>query len=209
MRIAGRRGRLRSFDPEQAAHAALRVFWEHGYEGATLTALKAAMGGICSPSLYAAFGSKEALFLKALALYWDEELMPVLAVLDQRQGPQAVHEFLRQSVLRYTDEAKPKGCLVDLGMVNYSSLNRGIQGCLQSVREEVFRRVRDCLAKAQRQGYIAPATDLERLARILIVLRQGLSSQARDGATREQLLGVVEDAADLWRRASSVVPASG
>lgn len=200
----GRRGRLRRFDPEQAAHAALRVFWEYGYEGATLATLKAAMGGICSPSLYSAFGSKEALFLKALELYWDEEMMPVLAVLDEQRAPQSVHEFLCQSVLRYTSADKPKGCLVDLGMVNYSRLNRGIQHCLQGVREEVFRRVRDCLAEAQVQGCIDPAADLDRLARILVVLRQGLSSQARDGASREQLLEVVEEVADLWRRASAI-----
>ncbi|BCJ58121.1 hypothetical protein Jiend_15430 [Micromonospora endophytica] len=62
------RGRPRSFDRDVALRRAMEVFWRHGYQGASMTALTAAMG-INSPSLYAAFGSKEALFRAAVALY--------------------------------------------------------------------------------------------------------------------------------------------
>lgn len=62
------RGRPRSFDKEAALERAMEVFWRLGYEGASMTDLTAAMG-IASPSLYAAFGSKEALFRQALDHY--------------------------------------------------------------------------------------------------------------------------------------------
>lgn len=62
------RGRPRNFDRDQALRKAMEVFWSKGYEGASLTDLTAAMG-INSPSLYGAFGSKEALFREAVELY--------------------------------------------------------------------------------------------------------------------------------------------
>lgn len=68
-----KRGRPCGFDREQALRRALDVFWEAGYEGATMAALKEAMGGICAPSMYAAYGSKEALFRSAVELYLSQE----------------------------------------------------------------------------------------------------------------------------------------
>ena len=67
------RGRPREFDPEEALTAALRVFWQRGYEGASMAELTEAMG-ITKPSLYACFGNKEALFKKALDLYERDKL---------------------------------------------------------------------------------------------------------------------------------------
>ena len=71
--MAAVRGRPREFDVEEALAAALHVFWEKGYEGASLTDLTEAMG-ITRPSLYAAFGNKEDLFKRALDLYEREKL---------------------------------------------------------------------------------------------------------------------------------------
>ena len=67
------RGRPREFCVDYALAQALRVFWEKGYDGTSLTDLTDAMG-ITRPSLYAAFGNKEALFRKALDLYEREKL---------------------------------------------------------------------------------------------------------------------------------------
>ena len=77
-----------------------------------------------------------------------------LSLLDEQRATQSLHKFLHHSVLRYTEADNPKGCLVDLGMVNYSRPNRCIQRCRQSVSEKVFRRVEDCLVRAQRQGCV-------------------------------------------------------
>ena len=70
---AATKGRPREFCTEQALASALRVFWSKGYEGASMADLTEAMG-ITKPSLYAAFGNKEALFHKALDLYEAEKL---------------------------------------------------------------------------------------------------------------------------------------
>jgi AcrR family transcriptional regulator len=63
-------GRPRAFDADAALDRALEVFWRQGYEGTALSDLTEAMG-INRPSLYAAFGNKEALFAKVLDRYTD------------------------------------------------------------------------------------------------------------------------------------------
>ena len=60
------RGRPRSFDRDAALEIAMRLFWQHGYEATSLAQLTAAIG-ISAPSLYAAFGDKEAIFMRCLA----------------------------------------------------------------------------------------------------------------------------------------------
>src|SRR5688500_2590807 len=64
-----RRGRPRSFDRDEALRKAMRLFWEVGYDGATLERLQSGMGIVAAPSFYAAFGSKEQLFREAIDLY--------------------------------------------------------------------------------------------------------------------------------------------
>ena len=67
---AGKMGRPREFDVDAAVEAAMRVFWEKGYDGATLSDLTSAMG-INRSSMYTIFGDKEALFRKAIDRYAD------------------------------------------------------------------------------------------------------------------------------------------
>ncbi|HEV8389551.1 MAG TPA: helix-turn-helix domain-containing protein, partial [Dongiaceae bacterium] len=92
------RGRPRSFDRDAALRSAMKTFWKSGYEGASMAALTEAMG-INSPSLYAAFGSKDALFREAVALYLETEDAKGKAILEA--GPTAraaIHAMLRNSV---------------------------------------------------------------------------------------------------------------
>lgn len=108
------RGRPRGFDRDRALEQALRVFWEHGYQGASMTALTSAMG-IKSPSLYAAYGSKEELFREALALYAATEGSYTRRALDEQPTARAsVEAALRDNAAAYTDPATPRGCLVIL-----------------------------------------------------------------------------------------------
>ncbi len=81
-------GRPRAFDVDQALDQALKVFWRKGYEGASLPDLTRAMG-INRPSLYAAFGNKEALFRKALDRYDDGPAAYVREALEEPRGAAA------------------------------------------------------------------------------------------------------------------------
>src|SRR5881296_1680862 len=103
-------GRPRAFDLEKALDLALRVFWEKGYEGTALSDLTEAMG-INRPSLYAAFGNKEALFRKALDRYADGPAAYVRHALEEPSARAVVERVFRGTVELLTDPRNPGGCL--------------------------------------------------------------------------------------------------
>lgn len=118
-----KRGRPCGFDREQALRRALDVFWEAGYEGATMAALKEAMGGICAPSMYAAYGSKEALFRSAVELYLSQECQLSKGAFALPTARESIAALLESAAVSYTTEGKPRGCLVDLSTTNFSPAN--------------------------------------------------------------------------------------
>src|SRR5271165_7064138 len=108
-----RRGRPRSFDRADALRQAMEVFWALGYEGATLTDLQEAMGGITAPSFYAAFGSKEKLFREAVELYSSTLGRPMLDALAAEPSVRAALDaLLHTAVAAFTKPGKPRGCML-------------------------------------------------------------------------------------------------
>ena len=108
------RGRPRSFDRAAALHRAMEVFWARGYDGASMADLTAAMG-INSPSLYAAFGCKEALFREALELYETGEGGSASRSLQEAPTARAgIEAMLRENAVAYTAPDRPPGCMIVL-----------------------------------------------------------------------------------------------
>ena len=103
-------GRPRSFDADQALECALKVFWRKGYEGATLPDLTKAMG-INRPSLYAAFGNKEALFRKVLDRYAEGPAAYIREALEEPTARKVAERLLLGAVDLATDPKHPGGCL--------------------------------------------------------------------------------------------------
>ena len=131
------RGRPRSFDRDAALAAAMKVFWQFGYEGASMAALTEAMR-INSPSLYAAFGSKEALFKEAVELYRATEDRKTRCTLDEQSTARgAVESMLRRSVANLADPAGCRGCLLVLGDSNAAPEHGGIHDYLSQRRKEI------------------------------------------------------------------------
>src|SRR5579872_5952299 len=128
-------GRPRSFDAEQALDRALEVFWQKGYEGASLTNLTKAMG-IERPSLYAAFGDKESLFRQALDRYSERALGYTSEALSEKRARIAIERLLRETVALQTDPRNPKGCLMVQGALACSESSHAIREELIGRREQ-------------------------------------------------------------------------
>ncbi|HEY9102061.1 TetR/AcrR family transcriptional regulator [Chitinimonas sp.] len=199
-----KRGRPASFDRDEALQQAMQVFWEYGYEGASMTQLREAMGGLCAPSLYAAFGSKEALFREAVARYRSEESPLWLDSLQQPTARAAIETMLRNAAICYSTPGKPRGCLIDLGGRRGTADSESVQAYLRECRLDSAERIRQRLLRGMAEGDLPATAPVEALTTFYATVLQGLSVQACDGATREAMLAVVDCAMGAWQ---GMVPA--
>jgi AcrR family transcriptional regulator len=178
----------------------MEVFWERGYEGASISELSEALG-VHPPSLYAAFGSKEDLFREAVALYDTLSDSATQEALDEADtAREAVEAMLRVHVSRYTDPDKPTGCMVVLGAATWTPDNEGLREYLAGLRAKIDDALRERFARGIADGDLSPETDVEALATYFNTVIEGLSIQARDGVSREAMNRVVDCALAGWER---------
>jgi AcrR family transcriptional regulator len=189
------RGRPRGFDRQQALHLAMRVFWEKGYEDTSMTDLTTAMG-IGSPSLYAAFGSKEELFREALELY-RRTVNPEIAEALEADIPvaEAIEAFLERSARAYARPDAPSGCMTVLGAHNTMTTEQNLYQDLRSARSHTIKQIALRLERAVAQGELGEDFNCIWAAGFLGTLQIGMSTMARDGADLETLLSVAANGA--------------
>jgi len=192
------RGRPREFCVDHALTEALRVFWQKGYEGTSLTDLTEAMG-ITRPSLYAAFGNKESLFRKALDLYEREKLAYIGQALEQPTARQVAEFMMRGALENATGgDGGPHGCLrITAGVAcgeGAESIRCEIMERTKSGKDSLIARFK----RAQDEGDLRPDLDPEGLTRVLVAYLQGISVQANMGDSREELEKLVDTALAIW-----------
>jgi len=190
-------GRPRAFDLERALDIALRIFWEKGYEGTALSDLTEAMG-INRPSLYAAFGNKEALFRKALDRYADGPASYVREALKELTARAVVERLLRATADALGDPRTPPGCLAVQGALACGKAADSIRRELASRRAAGEAALRRRLERARSDGDLPRAAIPADLARYVATVCQGMAVQASGGASRERLRRVAETALRAW-----------
>ncbi|MFJ3513040.1 TetR/AcrR family transcriptional regulator [Streptomyces luteogriseus] len=192
------RGRPRSFDRETALEKALLAFWEHGYEATSVSDLTRVMD-IGAPSLYAAFGDKRSLFEEVVHVYGARYgSFADRALAEEPTARAAVERTLREAATAYTEPGHPHGCLVVHAAANCSNLE--VEQSLRDRRNANIAAFESRIRADVAAGVLPPATDPAALARHTGAMIQGMSQQARDGASREELEAVAEIALSIWPR---------
>ncbi|MDC9582224.1 TetR/AcrR family transcriptional regulator [Xenorhabdus sp. PR6a] len=187
------RGRPLSFDREAALQQAMELFWAKGYEGTQLVDLTAAMN-INPPSFYSAFGSKKKAFYAAVELY----IKTVGAkAMDRLNDAGTVREGIQAMLECSVDVATSNqtgGCLLILGIVNYSQENEDVYTYLKTVRKNTLALVHNRIEKGVKEGELPADTHVGKLATYFLGIMQAISFQARDGASKEDLMDLIEPA---------------
>src|SRR5579863_9970793 len=171
---AAKMGRPRGFGANEALEAAMRVFWEKGYEGSTLADLTEAMG-INRSSMYATFGDKEALFRLAIARYAEGPAAYVRKALEQRTARAVVEALLLGALELLTDPSHPRGCLSVQGALACGSHAQAMKQALIDWRRQGESEIQEPLQRARREGDLAKDVDSGDLARYLSTVLSGLA----------------------------------
>ncbi len=191
------RGRPRSFDIDEALERAMLVFWERGYDGATLCDLTDAMG-ITRTSMYAAFGNKEELFLKALQRYLEGPAGYFAAALEQPTALGVAQAFLAGSVQTTTRSNAPAGCLTVQGALAAGDAGAHARDTLTACREQTWAALRNRFRRAIKEGDLPRDSDPGLLARYLLTVGNGIAVQAAGGVGRKALQAVADSALRQW-----------
>jgi len=183
-------GRPTSFSTDKALESAMRVFWQKGYEGASLTDLTRAMG-INRSSMYAAFGDKEALFQKALKRYTDGPMGWVESALQKPTARESIQALLEGSVAFLSDTTHPRCCFSVQGLATGQE-GESVRLSMIDWRKAFEQIVRERLQRARHDGDLPKTVNPTDLAKYIGTLWTGLAVQAASGATRSELSRIID-----------------
>jgi AcrR family transcriptional regulator len=196
-KLQKRAGRPRGFNYDEALDRAMHVFWRKGFEGASLNDLTAAMG-IQPASLYKAFGNKRTLFERALTRYLAGPVAFVHDALDEPTAFAVADRILHRTAEFLTEGRSRRGC-----MTIQAALAGGVEGepvrrKLIALRVKEQDALRRRLERAKSEGDLRNDVGAADLARFVTAIYQGMTVQAINGASREDLLRLADTALRLW-----------
>jgi AcrR family transcriptional regulator len=196
--VAKRLGRPLSFDRDKALNAALRQFWQTGYETTSVAELTHAMG-ITAPSLYTAFGDKESLFLECLEKYANPGPKTTAELIAETPSArQAAQQLLELSARWFTQKDAPAGCLVASAASSGSVDSQRVRAALKNIRDANQQALKKRAEQDIREGRLPRTTNTQALASMTMAIVQGMSTLARDGAGQKVLLDLARTAMTAW-----------
>lgn len=190
-------GRRREFDKHEALDKAMRVFWNKGFVGASLTDLTMGMG-INKPSMYAAFGNKEQLFIKAFEHYINHYAMANITLLKQTEKTVAecVKDFLVATVESQCSKDNPKGCYISLCVSESASEDMPDEalGLISQVKDFTEDYLTQFFEEQKSKGNLSKNLKSAELSLYLVTILHGTAAMARGGKSKQELHLIVKRA---------------
>ena len=190
--------RSKEFDPEAALQAALELFWRRGYEATSMSDLVEHLG-IGRASIYATFGNKHELYLKALDRY-RQTGDPQLPLELSRPGPAlpAVRAVVRRFAAESAaDESRLTGCFIVNTATELAPHDTAACRRVEYSWDQLETLLHSALLRARAQGELDEGRDPRALARMLLVLMQGLRVVGKASADPARVRDAAEQALAL------------
>ena len=192
-------GRPRGFDVDQALDRALLVFWRKGFVAASISDLTEAMG-INRPSLYATFGNKESLLRRALERYFQGPSSYLQEALRHKTTLDVARQILLGIVDLISAGNTPPTCLWVHSAMSCGDLSDPLAMEFAHQRRAGLAALRARFERGVLEGELPVSTDAATLAQFLQTVNVGLSVQGATGATRQELMAVVNQTLSTWPR---------
>jgi AcrR family transcriptional regulator len=190
MKAPTARGRPRCFDLEQALDHSMMLFWQKGFRETSLDEIAQAIG-VKKPSLYAAFGDKEALFRRVMERYSQKFGQPeVLALRDHDDIYHALDAFFDRGIAYASGKRTPRGCLLATTFAECALLPMPLALKVKALIRQGDQVMAQRLEKAVRCGQLPPGFDVKGSAKFLMSVMHALALRARAGETKANLLSL-------------------
>ncbi len=181
---------MKQFDEAAAVLSAAHAFWQKGFAGTSLSDLESATG-LGRSSLYNAFGSKEALYERALETYADVYARPILKALDAPDLREAIGEFFSLAVQALLDPTTPPGCLAAMACLETGGSDGPGAKFTAFQLKVITSGLRAALDRGVVSGQIDKKTDTAALALAYTALLRGLASLHKGGQRARELEAIV------------------
>jgi AcrR family transcriptional regulator len=193
-----RRGRPRAYDTQVALKQATEAFWKTGYSGTSLDSIAAATG-MNPPSLYAAFGNKHAIYLEALARYWDISLAATREALaeDRPLGESLMLAYEAALSIYFSGKGNARGCFVIGTAVTEAGEDAAIRNSVAAGLRAIDADFEARFRKAIERGALKPGADPAALAILASATMHTIAIRARTGARRAELREVARKAVSV------------
>ena len=191
------RGRPKTYDAESALQAATDVFWTKGFSATSLDDLSAAMG-MNRPSIYRAFGDKEAIYRQALAQFSNQmEEGFNQSIRKEPDFQKGLRKFYRAAIEVYFAGGAALGCMVMCTAPAASAIHPEVQLDLLKVIEELDGRILKRVDQAIEQREISAACDPQTLSKLIQAVLHSLAIRVRAGQSRASLRKFADGATGL------------
>ncbi|HEY1993012.1 MAG TPA: TetR/AcrR family transcriptional regulator [Edaphobacter sp.] len=187
----GKTGRPIGFDKAAALEAAMLLFWERGFEGASIAELTQAMG-LSPSSIYAAFGDKQALFSLAVRRYLTTRAQYATEALQEQTLERVIRALFDNTVAFLTTPGHPPSCMTLAGAMGSGVDAAPARDLLTEVRKQNERAIRARLLAARKSGELSKDINVYDYTRYLSSILAGLSVQAANGSTKAELRRTAE-----------------